>query len=195
MGGGSQSCKAGRAAAHRRWQQGRTTAPGGATQVMRVLPGPLTGLSVSPDSLFSPTSSFLPFSSSSPLLSPSSRLRISFSFANSPSSLSSGSFSGLFFHRPRFLSRPLSQTFSFLVPTFLDFLSPGLLFSFFPLWLSPPRLCSVVWSPLPPPTAPRRVPASRRPPPTLLLVVISHPRHFPREGLSRRRCCSTARGN
>lgn len=120
--------------------------------MMRVLPGPLTRLSASPVCLFFLTSSPLPFPLFSPLRSPSSLLPISFSFSNSPSSLSSLSRSPPYFHRPRLLSRPLSQTFSSLVPTFLDFSSCPL-FYFLPLWPSPPSLCSVFWSPFLPPIA------------------------------------------
>lgn len=118
MGGESQSYEAGRAAAHRRWEQGRATARGGATQVMRVLRGhSLTRLSATPVSLFSPMTSSLPFPLFSLLLSPSSLLFISFSFSNSQSSsvsCSVSSFTVLAFFLAPFLklSPSLSRLFS-----------------------------------------------------------------------------------
>lgn len=138
MGGGSQSCAARRAAAHRRCEQGRTTARGGATQVMSVLLGPLTNLWVHARLC---SLQCLPLSPSSPLPSPLSLLFSRF-LSRILRVLSIHSFYWSPLNRPCFLSRPLSQTFPFLVPSFLY--SSCLLFSFLPLWLSLPSLCSVV---------------------------------------------------
>lgn len=173
----------------RRWEQGRTAARGGATQVMRVFPGhapasQLTRVSALPQCLplspsLLPLRFFLHLLSFS-FLSPILRI-LSVLFTRSP--LTVLAFSG-----------PLSKTFSFLVRTFLSFLSSCLLFFFLPLRLSPLFLCSAVWSPLLPPLP---IPLGslwgpRGLPPRLPLDVISHPQ----QGWSLSRCCcSTARGN
>lgn len=52
---------------------------------------------------------------------------------------------------------PPFSNFLFPYPDFLCFLSSCLLFSFLPLWLSLPSLCSIVSSPLPPPFTCSRV--------------------------------------
>lgn len=133
MGGGSQSCEAGRVAAHRSREQGRTTARGGATQVRRVLPGPLTRLSAHP-SLSSPASSSLSLPPFSPRPSPS-YLLISFPFSNSPCFLSSESLSVF-----SFTILPLFLAPFFKVSPSLSRLS--LLPLLLPFVLSPPSLVS-----------------------------------------------------
>lgn len=87
---------------------------------------------------------------------------------------------------PSSLPQSLSQTFSFLVPTFPYFLSSCLLFSFLPLWPYPLCLCGVVWSARPPPL--RRssgLAGAIGFPPRLPPDVISHPQHFSRDSPSR----------
>ena len=203
MGGGSQSCEAGRAAAQGRWGAGPHHGAGGRHAGDARPPGaPSRGclsarptLCVPPDGFLSPPS-LLPLHSFLHLRSLLLPFRSRILLVLSVQCLSR---SALFFYRLLSLSPSPSQTFSVLVPTFLYFLSSCLLFSFLPLWLSPPRdsvmLSGLLSVPAPAPLPVRGslwgrwLPSPPTPrcyftPSTLLRgQTLSHC------------CCSTARGN